>query len=75
MRTATGIEGLCTPEFSNVRDAFENNFVERDEIGAAVAVWVDGDLAVHLWGARPTPPAFTPGMKTPSRASSPAQKP
>jgi CubicO group peptidase (beta-lactamase class C family) len=33
-----------------VRDAFERNFELRNEVGAAVAVWVDGDLVVNLWG-------------------------
>ena len=44
------VNGSCAPRFERVRDAFENNFLERDEIGAAVAVWVDGELAVNLWG-------------------------
>jgi CubicO group peptidase (beta-lactamase class C family) len=26
------------------------NFTDHDEVGAAVAVWVDGDLVVNLWG-------------------------
>jgi CubicO group peptidase (beta-lactamase class C family) len=44
------VDGSCAPGFENVRDAFERNFTERDEIGAAVAAWVDGDLVVNLWG-------------------------
>ena len=44
------VNGSCAPRFERVRDAFEHNFHHRDEIGAAVAVWVDGDLAVNLWG-------------------------
>ena len=42
--------GSCATGFESVRDAFETNFTERDEVGAAVAVWVDGDLVVNLWG-------------------------
>jgi CubicO group peptidase (beta-lactamase class C family) len=42
------VAGLCAPGFGKVRDAFEQNFVLRDEIGAAV--WVEGDLVVNLWG-------------------------
>lgn len=42
--------GSCAKGFESVRDAFVTNFAERDEVGAAVAVWVDGDLAVNLWG-------------------------
>lgn len=44
------IEGAHAPEFDRVRAAFEHNFTARDEVGAAVAVWVDGQLVVNLWG-------------------------
>src|SRR5689334_22481211 len=44
------IHGLCAPDFVGVRDAFERNFTQCGEVGAAVAVWVDGDLVVNLWG-------------------------
>ncbi|AKN16626.1 putative esterase/lipase LIPP [Mycobacterium haemophilum DSM 44634] len=44
------IKGSCTSEFVGVRDAFERNFALRNEVGAAVAVWVEGDLVVNLWG-------------------------
>jgi CubicO group peptidase (beta-lactamase class C family) len=44
------ISGSCDPEFETVRTAFERNFTERNEVGAAVAVWVDGDLVVNLCG-------------------------
>jgi CubicO group peptidase (beta-lactamase class C family) len=44
------IEGRCAAEFDTVRKAFERNFRENDDVGAAVAVWVDGDLVVNLWG-------------------------
>ncbi|CAJ1500176.1 serine hydrolase domain-containing protein [[Mycobacterium] burgundiense] len=42
--------GACAPEFAGVRAAFERNFTQRNELGAAVAVWVDGQLVVNLWG-------------------------
>jgi len=44
------ILGSCAPDFVGVRDAFERNFAVRGEVGAAVAVWVDGELVVNLWG-------------------------
>ncbi|MCV7362122.1 beta-lactamase family protein [Mycolicibacterium neworleansense] len=44
------IDGFCTSEFTRVRDAFEDNFAHHHEVGAAVAVWVEGDLVVNLWG-------------------------
>lgn len=49
-RLRVTVNGSCSPKFERVRDAFETNFRERDEVGAAVAVWVDGHLAVNLWG-------------------------
>jgi CubicO group peptidase (beta-lactamase class C family) len=44
------IEGSCASGFERVRDAFEQNFALRNEVGAAVAVYLDGDLVVDLWG-------------------------
>jgi CubicO group peptidase (beta-lactamase class C family) len=44
------VNGSCFPDFARVRDAFETNFRDRNEVGAAIAVWVDGELAVDLWG-------------------------
>ncbi|KQH79325.1 esterase [Mycobacterium gordonae] len=44
------IHGSCASDFVGVRDAFERNFTLRQEAGAAVAVWVDGNLVVNLWG-------------------------
>jgi hypothetical protein len=56
--TDAAIKGSCTPKFVGVRDAFERNFALRGEVGAAVAVWVDG-------AARLTLPEPGPGKKTP----------
>lgn len=44
------IHGTCAPRFAAVRAEFERNFAERDEVGAAVAVVIDGELAIDLWG-------------------------
>ncbi|TGD90584.1 class A beta-lactamase-related serine hydrolase [Mycolicibacterium sp. CH28] len=44
------IGGTCAAGFGAVRDAFEKNFSHHDDVGAAVAVWVEGDLVVNLWG-------------------------
>jgi CubicO group peptidase (beta-lactamase class C family) len=43
------IEGSCDARFAAVRQAFGENFRERGEIGAAVAVIVDGRPVVDLW--------------------------
>ena len=51
---AMAIQGTCDDRFSAVREAFEANFVERDDTiydaGASVAVTLDGELVVDLWG-------------------------
>lgn len=44
------IHGHCDPHFAAVRTAFEENFRDRGELGAAVAVTVDGEMVVDLWG-------------------------
>jgi CubicO group peptidase (beta-lactamase class C family) len=43
------IHGDCHPRFAPVRVAFAENLQHRDEIGAAVAVVVDGEPVVDLW--------------------------
>ena len=43
------IHGTCKPGFSAVRDAFEANFADGLEIGAAAAVTVDGEFVVDVW--------------------------
>jgi len=45
----TGIHGTCAAGFEPVREAFAENFAERDEIGASVAVAVGGEPVVNLW--------------------------
>ncbi|WP_069173331.1 serine hydrolase domain-containing protein [Streptomyces griseus] len=44
------IHGFCDDRFAAVRDAFAANFAERDELGAAVTVLLDGSPVVDLWG-------------------------
>lgn len=45
-----GIEGTYDERFAGVRDAFAANFESRGDVGASVAVTVDGELVVDLWG-------------------------
>jgi CubicO group peptidase (beta-lactamase class C family) len=46
----TPIVGTCDPRFAGVREEFARNFAERDELGAAVCVVVDGETVVDLAG-------------------------
>jgi CubicO group peptidase (beta-lactamase class C family) len=50
LETDADIHGTCAPDFVGVRNEFERNFAERKDVGAAVAVWVDGELVINLWG-------------------------
>ncbi|WP_241777885.1 serine hydrolase domain-containing protein, partial [Streptomyces sp. CT34] len=49
MKAAT-VRGHCAAGFEGVRTAFERNFREHGEIGAAVAVTLEGEAVVDLWG-------------------------
>lgn len=44
------VQGHCDARFTAVRTAFEENFRDRGELGAAVTVTLDGETAVDLWG-------------------------
>ncbi len=47
---AARVEGSCDARFAGVRDALQENFEQRGELGAAVAVMLDGRMVVDLWG-------------------------
>ena len=44
------IAGVCDPRFEPVKDAFAENFLKGLDVGASVAVTIDGELVVDLWG-------------------------
>ena len=46
--------GTVSPGYEAVREAFEKNFAEFDEVGASVAATVDGEMVVDLWGGTAT---------------------
>lgn len=50
----TAISGHCAERFAGVKAAFENNFKQLDEIGASVAVTLEGEFVVDLWGGHLT---------------------
>ncbi|MER6561276.1 serine hydrolase domain-containing protein [Streptomyces sp. NPDC001027] len=47
---APQVHGHCDPRFAALRTAFEENFRERGELGAAVSVTLDGVTVADLWG-------------------------
>ena len=54
------IEGTCAEEFSVVRDTFEANVANGLEVGASVAVAIEGELVVDLWGGVADPATDRP---------------
>ncbi len=44
------IQGQCDAKFEAVKAAFETNFREFNDIGASVAITLDGEFVVDLWG-------------------------
>ena len=54
------IAGTCAADFGAVRDAFERNFAELGEVGAAVCVTLDGETVVDLWGGMADPASEAP---------------
>lgn len=46
----TVVHGQCDPRFSRVREVFDRHFAEGEELGAAFAVFLDGEPVVDLWG-------------------------
>ncbi|MFF5550050.1 serine hydrolase domain-containing protein [Streptomyces olivaceoviridis] len=56
----TTIHGEVVAGFEGVRDAFAENFAEREDIGAAVCVYRDGRPVVDLWGGSADPSTGRP---------------
>jgi CubicO group peptidase (beta-lactamase class C family) len=46
----TEIQGTCPDRFRPLRDAFAANLVGGADVGASVAVYLDGEPVVDLWG-------------------------
>lgn len=41
---------ICTDQFSELKSVFEENISSGKELGAGLAVYLDGELVVNLWG-------------------------
>jgi CubicO group peptidase (beta-lactamase class C family) len=44
------IQGVCDERFAAVHEAFQRNFEDEREVGASVAVYLEGEPVVDLWG-------------------------
>src|SRR5262245_42402531 len=50
MQKKVDVNGVCESRFDPVREAFAFNLDTAQDIGASVAVFVDGEPVVDLWG-------------------------
>jgi hypothetical protein len=57
------IQETCEPKFKMVREASATNFSTRGEVGAAIAIFLDGKLVVDLWEDLLTKSARGPGAR------------
>jgi CubicO group peptidase (beta-lactamase class C family) len=48
-RSSPEIHGSCSRRFLDLRDAFAENFREREELGAAICVTIDARPVVDIW--------------------------
>ncbi len=63
-RRASTVHGATDPQFQAVADAFRDNFLERGEVGASVAIYLDGELVVDLAGGDADGPSRLFGANT-----------
>jgi CubicO group peptidase (beta-lactamase class C family) len=54
------VHGECAPGFEPVRQAFEENFRDRGELGAAFTVTRHGEVVADLWGGWADPDRARP---------------
>lgn len=64
MTTDVTVHGRCEPGFEAVAEEFRRNFAERGELGASVAVHIDGRPVVDLWGGVADHPPARRGRRT-----------
>jgi CubicO group peptidase (beta-lactamase class C family) len=46
----TDVQGHCDPRFAKVADALGRAIADGDEVGAAIAVDIEGETVVDIWG-------------------------
>jgi CubicO group peptidase (beta-lactamase class C family) len=61
MQLKAPVAGTCDERFSGVREAFSHNLETGQDIGASVAVLLEGELVVDLWGGF-LDPTYTRGI-------------
>ena len=44
------VRGMCDPKFANVQAALEANIASGRDVGASIAVTINGEMVVDMWG-------------------------
>ena len=44
------INGFCDPKFLKIKDAYERNFINGQDVGSSLGITFKGELVVYLWG-------------------------
>ncbi len=57
-----GVEGTCQERFTGVRALFEQHFASGEDVGASVAIIIEDEVVVDLWGGTAT---FDDGVEKP----------
>jgi CubicO group peptidase (beta-lactamase class C family) len=63
MAEKPGVQGNCDTKFRNVKARFEELLRTNQEVGCAVAVYLNGKLVVDLWGGCADPGAGKPWQR------------
>jgi CubicO group peptidase (beta-lactamase class C family) len=50
MSVTTAVQGACDNAFTSVQEALEANLASGEELGASIAINLDGDTVVDMWG-------------------------
>src|SRR5215510_13596404 len=50
MNLTTAVQGTCDSVFTALKEALEANLASGEEVGASLAVNIDGKTLVDLWG-------------------------
>ena len=65
------VEGACDARFAAVRETFAAAFDTGREVGASLAVNIDGEMVVDLWGGWADEARTVPWTETRSPTCSP----
>lgn len=49
-RPRAEVQGVCAPKLRKLKEVFQRSFDDDEEVGANVAVTLDGELVANLWG-------------------------